>query len=192
METKAKPLSTAGMVLTAVMAAVICILAPISIPLPGGLVPISLATFAVYLSANLLGWKPGTLSTLLYLLLGLVGLPVFSAYSSGAGILLGPTGGYLIGYIPLALISGSFFERFSGTGLFDRIMGVAGAILATAVLYVIGTLWLMKAAGLGLPAAIATGMLPFIPGDLVKIIVVVLIGPEIRKRLLAAGIQLPF
>ena len=92
--------------------------------------------------------------------------------------------------LPLFIVS--FALTFIDFSLIWRYFAWVQLIVATAVLYVIGTLWLMHAAGLGLGAAVAAGMLPFIPGDLVKIIVVVLIGPEIRKRLLAAGIQLPF
>ena len=170
---------------TALMAAVICLLAPLSIPLPGGLVPISLGTFAVYLTAFLTGPGHGAVSVILYLLLGLAGMPVFSGYSSGAGILLGPTGGYLIGYIPLVIICGICFKK--GTPRWAMILG---AVLATLVLYVIGTAWLMFTARLTLPAALMTGMIPFIPGDLFKIIVTVLAGPEISDRLLKAGIEL--
>ena len=180
-----KHYSTLQLVMTAMMAAVICLLAPLSIPLPGSLVPISLGTFAVYLTACLLGPGRGAVSVLLYLVLGLVGMPVFSGYSSGPGVLLGPTGGYLIGYIPLVIICGICFKK--GT---PRWVMIFGAVLATFVLYVIGTVWLMVSARLTLPAALMAGMIPFIPGDLFKIIVTVLAGPEISDRLLNAGIEL--
>lgn len=177
--------TTLQLVMTALMAAVICLLAPLSIPLPSGLVPISLGTFAVYLTASLLGPKRGALSVLLYLLLGLVGMPVFSGYSSGAGILFGPTGGYLVGYIPLVILCGICFKKTD-----RRWLIIPGAIGATLVLYWIGTAWLMYTAKLSLPAALMAGMIPFIPGDLAKIIVTVLAGPEISKRLRQAGIEI--
>ena len=177
--------STLQLVMTALMAALICLLAPLSIPLPGSLVPISLGTFAVYLTASLLRFRRGAVSVLLYLVLGLVGLPVFSGYSSGAGVLLGPTGGFLIGYIPLVIICGICFKKGN-----PRWAMILGAVLATLVLYIIGTAWLMFTARLTLPAALMTGMIPFIPGDLLKIIVTVLAGPEISDRLLKAGIEL--
>ena len=88
--------STYAMVVTALMAAVTCILAPLSVPI--GPVPISLTNFAIYLSLYLLDWKKGTLSYLIYLLLGLVGLPVFSGFTGGLAKLAGPTGGYIIGW----------------------------------------------------------------------------------------------
>lgn len=82
--------STYAMVVTALMAAVTCILAPLSVPI--GPVPISLTNFAIYLSLYLLDWKKGTLSYLIYLLLGLVGLPVFSGFTGGLAKVAGPTG----------------------------------------------------------------------------------------------------
>ena len=82
------------LVLIALMTAVICVLAPVSLPL--GPVPVSLATFAILLTAYILGWKRGTTSILIYILLGLTGLPVFSAYGAGFSKIVGPTGGYII------------------------------------------------------------------------------------------------
>ena len=90
--------------ITALMAAVTCILAPLSIPI--GPVPISFTNLAIYLSLYLLGWKKGTISYLIYLLLGLVGLPVFSGFTGGPAKLAGPTGGYIIGFIAMAIIAG--------------------------------------------------------------------------------------
>ena len=177
--------STLQLVMTALMAAVICLLAPLSIPLPGSLVPISLGTFAVYLTAVLLGSRRGAGSVLLYLVLGLVGMPVFSGYGSGPGVLFGPTGGYLIGYLPLVILCGIAFRKG-----WPRPVMILGALGATLVLYIIGTAWLMFTARLTLPAALMAGMIPFIPGDFIKIIVTVLIGPEISNRLLRAGIEL--
>ena len=95
---------TRQITLIGLMTAITCILAPLSIPI--GPVPISLTNFAIYLSLYLLDWKKGTISYILYLLLGLVGLPVFSGFTGGIGKLAGPTGGYIIGFIPMAIIAG--------------------------------------------------------------------------------------
>ena len=86
--------------ITALMTAVTCILAPMSIPI--GPVPISFTNLAIYLSLYLLGWKRGTISYLIYLLIGLVGLPVFSGFTGGPAKLAGPTGGYIIGFFVMA------------------------------------------------------------------------------------------
>ena len=103
--------NTYAMAVTALMTAVTCILAPLSIPI--GPVPISLTNFAIYLALYLLDWKKGTVSYIIYLLLGLVGLPVFSGFTGGLGKLAGPTGGYIIGFIPMAIIAGIVIDKFS-------------------------------------------------------------------------------
>ena len=92
--------------ITALMTAVTCILAPMSIPI--GPVPISFTNLAIYLSLYLLGWKRGTISYLIYLLIGLVGLPVFSGFTGGPAKLAGPTGGYIIGFIVMAIIASAY------------------------------------------------------------------------------------
>ena len=108
---------TYAMVTTAFMAAVTCILAPLSIPI--GPVPISLTNLAIYLSLYLLNWKRGTISYCLYLLIGLAGLPVFSGFSGGIGKLAGPTGGYIIGFIPMVLHAGRIYSICSTCRMCD-------------------------------------------------------------------------
>ena len=100
---------TYEMTVTALMTAVTCILAPLSIPI--GPVPISFTNLAIYLSLYLLGWKRGTISYLVYLLIGLVGVPVFSGFTGGIGKLAGPTGGYIIGFIAMAVIAGLVIDK---------------------------------------------------------------------------------
>ena len=106
-----------SLAVTGLMAAVICVLGPLSIPLPGDLVPVSLGALGVFLASVILGWKKGLIAVLIYLLIGFVGLPVFAGFTAGAGKLFGPTGGYLIGYIPTVLIAGFFADRFRGKKL---------------------------------------------------------------------------
>ena len=141
---------------TALMAAVICILSPFAIPIPISETPISLGTFAVYLAACLLGWKLGTVSVLIYLLLGCVGVPVFAGSLSGVGRLVVPTGGYLIGYLAVALITGWLVDHFET----KLPMYFVGLILGTAVCYCFGTLWMAISLHLSLKAAISAGVLP--------------------------------
>ena len=171
------------MVITALMAAVTCILAPLSIPI--GPIPISLTNFAIYLSLYLLNWKMGTLSYIIYLLVGLVGLPVFSGFTGGVGKLAGPTGGYIIGFIPMAIICGFAFEKFSNRG-----MQIVVLAIGTIVAYIFGTAWLAIEAHLTFYQALLAGVIPYIPGDLVKIILVVLAGPIVKKRLQSGGFLL--
>ena len=109
---KNKKLTTYQMSVTALMAAAMCVLGPLTVPI--GAVPISLANFVICLTAWLLGPKFGTLSVAVYLLIGLVGVPVFSGYGAGIAKLAGPTGGYLVGYLLLAFIGGLFIEKSKG------------------------------------------------------------------------------
>lgn len=170
--------------MTAVMAAVMAVVSPFALPI--GPVPISLATLVVYLMAYILGWKRGTLATLVYILLGCVGMPVFSGFAGGLGKLMGPTGGYILGYLPMAAIAGLFVEKFQK----NRFVQVLGMILATAVLYGLGTAWFCFTAGKTLSAAMGACVIPFLPGDCAKIVIAVLVGPTIRTRLERAGICL--
>ena len=99
METKAKFLTTKQMTLIALMTALTCILGPLSIPLPFSPVPISFTNLVLYFSVFVLGTKFSTISYIVYLLIGLVGLPVFSGFSGGPAKVAGPTGGYLVGFV---------------------------------------------------------------------------------------------
>ncbi len=159
------------------MAAVTCIVGPLAIPI--GPVPVSLTPLAVFLSVYILGTKNGTISFLLYLLIGAVGVPVFSGFTGGLGKLAGPTGGYLIGFIFMALIAGWFIHHFYDKVIFQFF----GMVLGLAVVYAFGTAWLAISAGMTFRAALAAGVLPFIVFDLIKIAVSIAIGRTIRKRL---------
>lgn len=168
--------TTKQLALIGLMTAVICAAAPFSIPLPFSPVPITFATLAIYLTAFVLGMKLGTVSCLIYLLLGMVGLPVFSSFSGGFAKLVGPTGGYLIGYIFLALITGFFIDHFAGK-LHAAILGL---VLGTAVCYLFGTGWLAIQMNLSFKAALAAGVIPYLPGDCAKIIIAIIVGPKLR------------
>lgn len=172
-----------GMVLTAVMTAVICVLAPLSVPI--GPVPISLATFIIFLAVFVLGTKAAAVSVLLYLLLGLAGLPVFSGYAGGLAKLAGPTGGYIIGYLPMVLIAGIFIDRFIGKPW----LTVPGMVLGTAALYVLGTAWFVISMKVTVGEALAMCVYPFIGPDLIKMVLASLIGPVLRSALARAGIR---
>ena len=174
--------NTRQLTLIGVMSAVICILGPLSLPI--GLVPISLTNLAIYFSIYILGRRRGTIGYRVYLLLGLIGLPVFSGFSGGLPKLAGPTGGYLIGFIFMAFISGLFIDKFSN----KICMCFLGMVIGTTVTYLFGTTWLAYVAHMQFNKALAVGVLPFIPGDLIKIIIASLIGPQIRKRLISAGL----
>lgn len=182
MEQKKTKTNVREMALIAVMAAVTCVLGPLSAPI--GVVPISFTNLAVYLAIYVLGCKRGTVSYIVYLLIGLVGVPVFSGFTGGVGKLFGPTGGYLIGFIFMALICGWFIDRFEC----KLVPSFAGMVLGTIVCYIFGTVWLAYQAGMSFYAALAAGVLPFIVGDLAKMVVAAIIGPQVRRQLARAGL----
>ena len=126
--------NTSALTQTALMTAIICVLAPLSIPI--GPVPISMATFVLFLSIYILGWKLATSSCILYILLGTVGVPVFSGYAGGLGKIMGPTGGYIIGFIPMVIIAGILISKTKNRG-FQFLAMVLGLI----VCYAFGTAW---------------------------------------------------
>jgi len=179
---KTRKINTHQLTLIGLIAAVTCILGPLSLPI--GIVPISLTNLAIYFAIYALGGKRGTLSYIVYLFIGLVGLPVFSGFSGGVPKLFGPTGGYLIGFVFMAFISGIFIDKFSN----KIYMCFLGMVLGTIVTYIFGTAWLAYEAHMPFNKALAVGVLPFIPGDIVKITIASLIGPQIKKRLISAGL----
>ena len=168
------------MTLTAVMAALICIAGPLTIA--AGPVPLSLATFAVYLAGAILGKKWGTVSVGLYLLIGIIGVPVFSGFSGGFQKLAGVTGGYLAGYLPCALLSGLGAEQAER----KKRKWILPALMAagTAALYALGTAWFMIQSGNAFGTALTLCVIPFLPGDAVKIAAAVFLSTPVRK---AAG-----
>ena len=168
-------IKTKQMVLIALMTAVTCVLGPLSIPLPFSPVPISLTNFAIFLAIFILGMKNGTISFIIYLLLGAGGVPVFSSFRGGLQVLAGPTGGYLIGFIFLALIMGFALEHF------DRklVPTIIGMIIGMAVCYAFGTVWLAKLLSLSFKEGLMMGVIPYLPGDAAKIIIAAIVGPKL-------------
>ena len=168
-------IKTKQMVLIALMTAVTCVLGPLSIPLPFSPVPISLTNFAIFLAIFVLGMKNGTISFIIYLLLGAVGVPVFSSFRGGLQVLAGATGGYLIGFIFLALIMGFALDHF------DRklVPTIIGMIIGMAVCYAFGTVWLAKLLSLSFKEGLMMGVIPYLPGDAAKIIIAAIVGPKL-------------
>ena len=166
----------------AVMAAVICAVSPFAIPI--GPVSLSLCTLVLYMTPYILGWQRGALATLVFILLGMVGMPVFTGFAGGIGKVLGPTGGYIAGYIPLVIITGIAVKLFPK----NRGLQFLGMIAATAVLYTLGTIWYIIQSGNPLDVAMKWCVIPFIPGDLIKMMIAMIAGPMLRERLVQAHI----
>lgn len=163
-----KEFTTLDMAYVGIFAAIIAVCSWISIPLT---IPVTLQTMAVCITAGLLGTKRGTFTVFIYILIGLVGVPVFSNFSAGVGRLMGPTGGYIIGFIFTALIIGAFTELLG-----DKIwVYVVSMVLGIAVLYAFGTAWYIivynraNADAVTLSGALAMCVVPFIIPDLIKI-----------------------
>lgn len=166
-------------VYSSLMAALIAVGAFIAVPV--GPVPIVLQNLFVMLAALLLGSKWGLASVGLYLLAGICGLPVFSGGGAGLGHFFGPTGGYLIGYIPAVFVIGLVSEK-TGSMLFRVVALVGGA----ALVYLFGVSWLKVATGMTLAKTMAVGMFPFLVGDAIKIVAALFIAralhPVISKN----------
>lgn len=169
--------------MTAVMAAVIAVVSPFSIP-AWGEVSFTLCTFVLYLAPYVLGWRGAATATLVYILLGMVGMPVFSGFRGGLGVLAGPTGGYVLGYIPMVVVAGLVIRAFPKS----RAAHLGGMVLATALLYALGTAMFCAMMGAALEYALAVCVLPFIPLDLGKMAIATGLGPVLRDRLAKAGI----
>lgn len=173
-------MSIRHMTLSAMLTALLCIVGPVTLPL--GPIPLSLTTGALMLIGLLLGPRRAPVCCLLYLLIGLLGLPVFSGFAGGAGALLGPTGGFLLGYLPLAAVCGLAAREGRRRG--QLVFLLAG----TALLYLTGTAWYCWQSGVSAFAALGVCVLPFLPGDALKIAAVLTGGNGLRARLKKAGV----
>ena len=177
-----------SMVFVALMAAFLCIFSPISIPLP--LVPITLQTFGVFLVSALLGWKRGTVAVLIYLLLGLIGLPVFSGWTGGFSSFATPSSGYIIGFLFTALLTGFLIDRFSRQFWMYPVAMAAGL----AVCYLFGTIWFLVYMNVWMSTpysfweAVLICVLPFLVGDAVKIAAAAALSYPLRKQLVRNGV----
>jgi len=146
---------TKQMVLIALMTAVTCVLGPLSIPLPFSPVPISLTNFAIFLAIFVLGMKSGTISFIIYLLLGAIGVPVFSSFRGG-----------------LQVLAGDHFDR-------KLVPTIIGMIIGMAVCYAFGTVWLAKLLSLSFKEGLMMGVIPYLAGDAAKIIIAAIVGPKL-------------
>lgn len=166
---------------TALMAAILCLMGPIVIPI--GMVPVSFANMAIYLAIILLDKKKALTCTAIYLLIGLIGIPVFAGFSAGAGKLLGPTGGYLIGYLIVSYIGGILLEKGKNWGNKRKLSQFFALSAGTLGLYFVGTVWLMYQSKLDWMTALTVGVVPFVLPDFIKIMIAISIGNAIKTRL---------
>lgn len=164
----------------ALFTALIAIMAQISIPMPAG-VPLTLQTLAIPLAGLILGPRRGTLSTVIYVLIGAAGVPVFAGLKGGMGVVLGMTGGFLVSFPIMALLAGLGIAK-GKTGMW------LGLILGAVINYAVGTVWFMVIAHTGAAAALTACVIPFIPTAILKLVLAGLIGMMLRGVLIKNGL----
>lgn len=164
--------NTSKLCMIALCVAVISILAQFSIPLPFG-VPLSLQNFGILLTIILLGKKDSTIAVIIYLLLGLIGLPVFSNFRSGIQVFLSPTGGYLIGYPFMSYLIGYGIEHNRKSFFF----------IGYLIDYLFGLLFFCHLTASSITTGLFMCIIPFFPTDIIKTILAYTIGIQIKKRL---------
>ena len=162
-------MKTRRMILCALFAALTAVSAQVVIPM--GPVPVNLALLPLLICGALLPLRFALASVLVYIGMGGAGLPVFAGMAGGPGVLLGPTGGYIIGYVLCVAVT----SLLMGKGVKRPVAMVVGV----AACYALGTPWLMVSAGMSLPQALLSGVIPFILGDILK----VFLASYLAKRL---------
>lgn len=167
-------IKTHELTITAIFSAIICILSVITIPI--GTIPISLSLFAIMLSAISLGAKKGIISVIVYILIGALGLPVFSGFKGGFHILFGPTGGFIISYIFVALIM-SFASQKTNKKLTLFIFG----LLSLAVCYILGSFQYALISKVSFYNSLSVCVYPFVAFDVLKAILAVNLGIKLKK-----------
>jgi biotin transport system substrate-specific component len=166
------------MAIIAMFTAMISAAAPFSIML--GPIPLTFATLMIYLTVGVLGWKYGVLSVTLYILLGIIGLPVFSNFEGGFHKIAGVTGGYIVGYIPCAIATGLITETFR-----KKLRAyVCGMVVGTILLYACGTVWFILQTGNSLIVSLTLCVTPFLIGDTIKIVFAGLTAPRLLRLIL--------
>lgn len=172
-----KNFSTKDLSYISLFATLIAVSGYISIPIPFSMVPVTAQTLAVMLAGDLLPSGHAAASILIFLIMGAVGLPVFSGGAAGLGIIVGKTGGYLIGF----LVGAALISVLKGKKPSFLQLLTANAIGGIVVVNIFGVLWLNCVIRIGISKAIIFGALPFIPGDIVKMIITALIALRLNK-----------
>lgn len=166
------------MVLCALFAALTAVCSQIAVPMPWG-VPINLALFAVYMAGTMLGAFWGTVSQFVFVALAAIGVPVLAGFQGGPSAIFGKTGGYAIGYMLAALL----------TALLAKVLGrkfwslCVAMVVGCAACYVLGTIWFMVLTGADLVSALGWCVLPYLPGDVVKILLAAALTMQLDRRM---------
>lgn len=174
-------MKTKTIVLCAIFAAVMCVFSVITIPT--GIVPITMGFFGIMLTAVILGMKKGVISVVVFILLGAVGLPVFSGFKGGVQVLFGPTGGYIWGYIPMTAIIGLLASKLPENKWRAVLKMFLSCIAGIVICYALGTVQFMAVQEMGLVKSLAACVIPFIPFDLAKAALASYVGYTARNAL---------
>ena len=171
-------MKTKNMLVCAFFATVICVTAPFAIPI--GVVPITLILFSLALTAFITGSKRAAVATAIYMLIGIIGVPVFSGFKSGLTAIMSPVGGFAFSYIFIALILGQSVKCKR------KLSVVLLCAAALAVCYICGTAWYMFMTKADVMTALWLCVIPFIPFDILKLLLAYIVGKVVRKRLVKA------
>lgn len=183
MKPKLFTLNLREVIITSIFSALTVVLAQISFRIPFSPIPITLQTLAVCLSAAILGKKCGTISQIVYVLIGAVGLPVFSGFNSGLGALLGPTGGYIISFPFTAFVIGYVMEKSTQVTKLSMFFAMFCGLV---VCYTFGTFWLGFSLSLSFAKAIIAGIGWYLPLDIIKIFIASFLAYEVRSALIGS------
>lgn len=168
-------------IFTALLAAMLCLLAPVAVPI--GSIPVSLSVFGVALIAILADRRCALMAMILYVGLGAIGMPVFSGFSGGAHVLVGPTGGYLFGYIPMTLAIGTACNKIEARGIRATLRIAAGLLVGLALCYFFGAAWFAVISDISFPEAFWIAIAPFILMDLLELAAAASLGALLRRRI---------
>lgn len=178
-EIREKQITARDISLVALFVAFLTVCSFVAVPL--GAVPVTLQSVGVIVSSGVLGAKKGTLVTVIYLTLGAVGLPVFSGFTGGYGVLLGPTGGFLIGFVPMSIVVGLLSGKMNRS--FNWVL--LSAAIGNIVLYAVGVFFYanvhLNGSSESYYSAFLTGVVPFLVPDIIKIVFSALLVVRIKK-----------
>ena len=182
-----KKISVRAICFTAMFAAIISALSILEIPTPWG-VPFTLQTFAIALCGYVLGKKYGTIATAIYVILGAIGAPVYAGMSAGFGVLFGPTGGYIIGFIFMALFCGLAYDFFGKKNAVGIILSIVFSFVGLAFCHGFGIVQLKNYYEMTWAAAAMAGTVPYLLKDIISMAVAFALAVAVRKALRAANL----
>lgn len=170
-----------NLILCALFAAIISVFSVMTIPI--GVVPVSMSVFAIMLTGMLLNWRMAAVSAAVYVLLGLIGVPVFSGFRGGLSVLVGPTGGFILSYVPMAAIISLISSRKIKNKIVGVFLHISGAIVGLVLCYLLGTTQFTMVTGSSFINALAICVYPFIVFDLAKTAIAVIVAISVKRAL---------